>query len=134
MVGLVKRAVSERETQSGHSIDVAFLGSKPKNLGYTEKLCVYRFLQEGLSNALRHSGDKAVKVEILALQRSSGRAFKTTEKDLPRRRQFELGAVGGQGLLGLKDRAESIGGTLSIESTKGEGATLTLLIPNEGQI
>lgn len=131
MAGLVRRAVSERETQSGHSIDVTFLGSKPKDLGYTEKLCVYRFLQEGLSNALRHSGDKAVKVEI----NGSPKVFQVRIQDhgtgFDVQHAFRLSTEGGQGLIGLKDRAESIGGTLSIESTKGHGTTLTLSITSE---
>jgi len=38
---------------------------------------------------------------------------------------------GGQGLNGLKDRSESIGGKLEIVSEIGLGTTLTLHIPNE---
>ena len=133
MAALVRRAVSERETQSGHSIDVVFIGSKPKELGYTEKLCVYRFLQEGLSNALRHSGDTAIKVEINASPTVFKARIQDHGKGFDAQQAIRLSTDGGQGLLGLKDRAESIGGTLSIESTKGQGTTLTLSIIGEEQ-
>ncbi|MGC1505802.1 MAG: ATP-binding protein [Sulfitobacter sp.] len=133
MAGLVRRAVSERETQSGHSINVTFHGAKPKELGYTEKLCVYRFLQEGLSNALRHSGDPAIKVEINGSPTIFQARIQDRGKGFDTQKALQLRAEGGQGLIGLKDRAESIGGTLNVESTKGQGTTLTLSIISEEQ-
>jgi signal transduction histidine kinase len=133
MAALVRRAVSERETQSGHRIDVAFLGPKPTELGYTQKLCVYRFLQEGLSNALRHSGDTGVKVEINGSPTVFQARITDHGKGFDPQRACQLSTEGGQGLIGLKDRAESIGGTLGIESIKGQGTTLTLSITREEQ-
>jgi len=131
MAGLVRRAVTERETQSGHHVDLRFLGSEPKALSYTEKLCIYRFLQEGLSNAFRHGNvgtaevivegsPGGVDVKII----DSGSGFDVNE-------QVGLSESGGQGLIGLIDRAESIGGALSIESTIGQGTVLTLQIITE---
>lgn len=38
---------------------------------------------------------------------------------------------GGQGLLGLRDRAESIGGSIDIQSKPGAGTTLRLTLPFE---
>ena len=134
MAALVRRAVSEREKQSGHNIQVSFVGTKPRAFGYTEKLCIYRFLQEGLSNALRHGGDPAPEVEI----QGSSTEFRARIRDqgtgFDAQQAIRLSAEGGQGLLGLKDRAESIGGTLSIESAPGKGTTLTLSITKEDQI
>ena len=131
MAGLVRRAVTERETQSGHNVDLRFAGSEPQALSYTEKLCVYRFLQEGLSNAFRHGNvntavvtvigsPEGVRVEI----QDNGEGFDVTDP-------IRLNTDGGQGLIGLKDRAESIGGSLNIESTIGKGTILTLHIATE---
>jgi signal transduction histidine kinase len=41
-------------------------------------------------------------------------------------------ADGGQGLAGLRDRAESIGGEIEIESAPGQGTVLRLRLPLEG--
>jgi signal transduction histidine kinase len=131
MADLARRAVAERETQSGHTVDLRFAGSEPPPLSYTEKLCVYRFLQEGLSNAFRHGNVDAasvtvegspdgVRVEI----RDMGAGFDVDDPVAP-------SAGGGQGLIGLKDRAESIGGSLNIESIIGKGTVLTLYIAIE---
>jgi signal transduction histidine kinase len=39
----------------------------------------------------------------------------------------------GSGLLGLKDRAEAIGGTLSLESPVGAGTSLQVELPLDGR-
>jgi hypothetical protein len=39
----------------------------------------------------------------------------------------------GSGLLGLKDRAEAIGGTMSLQSAPGEGASLRVELPLDDQ-
>jgi signal transduction histidine kinase len=41
--------------------------------------------------------------------------------------------AGGSGLLGLKDRAEAIGGRISLESPPGAGTTLTAELPLDDQ-
>jgi len=38
-------------------------------------------------------------------------------------------ARGGSGLLGLKDRAEAIGGSFCVESARGTGTSLTAELP-----
>ncbi len=131
VAGLVGRAVTERETQSGLSVDVRFEGSEPKTLSYAEKLCIYRFLQEGLSNAFRHGKVGAAVVTVIGAPEcvrinieDSGEGFDINDP-------VPLDKSGGQGLIGLKDRAESIGGTLNIESGIGKGTVLALEIATE---
>jgi signal transduction histidine kinase len=40
---------------------------------------------------------------------------------------------GGSGLIGLKDRAEAMGGRIALESCHGAGTTLTAELPLEGR-
>ena len=49
---------------------------------------------------------------------------------------FDPAAVpsGRLGLLGMRERAGLVGGTLSVESTAGAGTTVTLRIPNPSVI
>lgn len=131
MVDLVQRAVSERETQSGYTVDLSFVGSEPPELSYTEKLCVYRFLQEGLSNAFRHGGVSSAKVTVKGSSDSFSVAIADRGVGFDVNDAIRLNAEGGQGLIGLKDRAESIGGMLTIDSVVGRGTTLTLQITAE---
>lgn len=90
------------------------------------KICAYRFVQEGLNNAHRHGQAKKcrlnafVKDDILHLSlKDNGMGF----------RKSSLSAEGGHlGLMGLKDRIESLGGKFNINSELGVGTALKLSI------
>lgn len=134
MAGLVRRAVSERETQPGFNVEVSFHGAEPKALSYTEKLCAYRFLQEGLSNAFRHGCTDTATVQLHGSSDALRLVIQDDGSGFDVNKVKPSSAEGGQGLVGLKDRAESIGATLTTESAQGQGTTLTLLIPAEEKI
>lgn len=128
---LIHRATTENEKQTGMTIKNTFTGSEPRHLGYAEKLCIYRFLQEGLSNAFRHGGVTSSQVHLV------GTDDKISIEILDNGAGFDTGLIrsvrddGGQGLLGLRDRAESIGGSIDIDSKLGVGTTLRLSLPLE---
>jgi PAS domain S-box-containing protein len=90
-------------------------------------LAIYRLIQEGLTNALRHSAAKTIQINawsedgaIKAKLSDDGKGFPTNDLKYSR----------GLGLLGVRERAEMLGGNFSIESTPGEGTRLLLTIPN----
>jgi PAS domain S-box-containing protein len=89
-------------------------------------LAIYRLIQEGLTNALRHSAAKTIRIRvwhedgaIKAQLIDDGKGFATSN----------LKYSSGLGLLGLRERAEMLGGNFSIESTIGQGAKLLLRVP-----
>ena len=86
------------------------------------KTCLYRFAQEGLNNAYQHAGGVGQalfasctggKMEIKIVDRGPG--FATSN---------ELGNTDGQGLTGLRDRIESLGGHFEIRSDLDVGTCL----------
>lgn len=131
MTSVIERAVREHRKKTG--MEVALAGSLPAGNGfdYARKLCVYRFLQETLSNAARHScGDKAtVRVET----GPTGHSISVRDEGVgfDRSAALRLREDGGQGLLGLVDRAESLGGAIEIDSACGAGTKVTLSLPFE---
>ena len=98
----------------------------PEDLPLPIKICTYRFIQEGLNNAERHG--KADKCRITAnvtngvLHVSLKDNRVGFRKSLLDKRNTRLG------LLGLKDRVESLGGTFSINSKLAVGTALKLSI------
>jgi len=127
---LVTRAVDDHEHQTDMEIALSFVGKEPFSIDYTQKICVYRFLQETLSNVARHAAvDQAsVKVEagldaITVSVRDHGTGFDAETS-------LRVRSDGGQGLLGLLDRAHSIGGNLTITSKQGKGTTMRLTLAN----
>jgi len=128
---LVERAVHDHERQSSMTVHLVLPECAEPTLDYAQKLCAFRFLQETLSNAVRHGkvdhANVAVGVtggEVSFVVADRGPGFDAS-------RAQKLREDGGQGLLGLFDRAESIGGSLSIQSDIGSGSTLTLYLPFE---
>ena len=131
LFALIDRAIHDHQKQTGMKIDVPVeMGEEPQ-LGYAQKLCVFRFLQEAMSNATRHGGvDKA---RVTVKSGPDGIAFEVSDAgigfDTHTARQIR--DDGGQGLFALADRAESLGGKLQITSSLGKGTSVTLQLPNE---
>lgn len=81
-------------------------------------------LREAVTNVLRHAKARHVQVQI----RRQGRAIELEVQD---------DGVGvtrppGNGLAGMRERAEVLGGQLSIDGAEGAGTRLRLLLPLDG--
>lgn len=82
---------------------------------------VYRVAQEAIENAARHARAKTVSV---TLAQTSRRLSLTIRDD---GRGFDVGApAAGYGLRGMRERAEMLGGALSVVSAVGQGTTVEL--------
>ena len=78
------------------------------------KICIFRFVQEALSNAVRHGGPDC-SISVRERTRNNRLVIDVTD-DGP---GFEITAVSGErlGLACLRQRIEMLGGTLDIESS-----------------
>ena len=86
------------------------------------KACLYRFVQEGLNNAYQHA--RGIGQTVLAT--SDGRRVEVKVIDRGPGLARSNGSNGrGQGLNGLRDRIEALGGTFEVRSAKGKGTCLT---------
>jgi signal transduction histidine kinase len=91
------------------------------------KICLCRFVQEGLNNAFRHAEGRGQQVSaewdgqsitIDVADEGPGMCIQNTSGDRIR-----------VGLTGLWDRIESIGGTMTVNSIPGKGTRLTASLP-----
>jgi PAS domain S-box-containing protein len=83
---------------------------------------VYYVVSEALANAVKHAHASEISVAI----RTSGRAIRATIQD------DGVGgadASAGSGLVGLIDRVETLGGRLTLDSPRGAGTTLSIVLP-----
>jgi signal transduction histidine kinase len=99
-----------------------------EDLDFKEPLasCVFRILQESLTNVARHSGASSVQValarsngEIALTVKDNGRGF---SPDAPRKPDS-------YGLMGLRERAFLVGGKVAIASAPGKGVRIDVRIP-----
>ena len=115
-----------RDWQRRHpSIALSLRQELPIELGPSINLAIYRVVQEGLINALRHS--QASRVDI-AVQCDDRRIMATVTDD-----GVGLGAdwarPGHFGLRGLAERVRQLGGTFDIGTQDGRGVRLAADIP-----
>lgn len=95
------------------------LEALPEDTPQSLKICVYRLVQEGLTNAFRHADGKGQEVSARGTQvlevcvSDRGPGFATASPAGP-----------GLGLAGLRARIEAIGGRLEVCSIPGQGTHL----------
>lgn len=123
------QAVREHNNGSGSGAQFVNLANGEVQANYATKLCVYRFLQEALSNAARHANARTVSAKlnlvddwIEVLVSDDGCGFVPDAA-------MGVRDDGGQGLISLGDRAATLGGTFSITSKPGEGTNACLRLP-----
>lgn len=98
----------------------------PDDIPLPIKICAYRFLQEGLNNAERHG--EAQKCRLTAQAKEDVLHLSLKDNGMGFRKS-KLSVEGGHlGLMGLKDRIESLGGKFSINSELGVGTALKLSV------
>jgi two-component system sensor histidine kinase UhpB len=87
------------------------------------QLVTYRVAQEALSNAVRHSGAKHIRVRIML--NADGFELRVSDDGAG----FDLNSIdGGLGLSGMRERALLVGAELSIDSRPGLGTRIRLLL------
>jgi len=92
-------------------------------LGPDEQIELFRIVQEGLANARKHAGATHAWVQIgermgerVVSVRDDGAGFAVEE------------STAGHGLRNMRERAASIGGSLSLRSATGSGTTLEVVL------
>jgi signal transduction histidine kinase len=91
-------------------------------VGATAELTAYFVVSEAVANAYKHAGAASITVAA------------RTEADQLRLEIADDGRGGadeaaGSGLQGLRDRVEAVGGTLRVDSPRGRGTRIVVVIP-----
>jgi signal transduction histidine kinase len=93
------------------------------------EVCVYRVVQEALTNVSRHARATTCRVFV---QRLSSSVIVTVEDDgvgLPAPDNGGAMRRDGLGLVGIRERVSDVGGTFRIEGQRGKGTRLTIEVP-----
>jgi two-component system sensor histidine kinase UhpB len=99
----------------------------PERLATPLPTCLFRLLQENLSNISKHA--KATHVEVALVGRDGHIHLTVSDNG----QGFDADAVmqnrTGIGLLGMQERVRPLNGTVQIESRPGVGTTVSITIP-----
>lgn len=119
----VRKLVNELQDKSGihFDLDMKEWVELPKSI----EDHLFRMIQEGLSNALRHAEASTIKIQLYEKNhdlyvhlRDNGQGFDMTDEK-----------KSSYGLNTMQERCEEIGGTMKITSQRGEGTALDVRIP-----
>ncbi|SFQ26412.1 sensor histidine kinase [Salibacterium halotolerans] len=116
--------------QTRESFDIQFSSCDFNSiLGDEQALALYRIVQELLNNAAKHSKAQCVDIEV----RNEGNQFIMTYSDdgvgLPSKGEFHSTQM--MGMTGIRQRVNSIHGTIEILSPEGSGLEVVILFPSE---
>lgn len=121
--------VADLEEHKGLTTKLSVAG-KQHRLAPEKELTVFRIAQQALSNVRRHSQASAVEMTVdfgddalTMIIRDNGQGF-----GMPQRTS-DLALSGKLGIIGMRERARLIGGTIIVQSEESAGTTVTLRIP-----
>ena len=113
--------VRMHERRTGTRVEFR-LDDLPEQAPLPVKITVYRVIQEALTNAYRHAGGVG---QVVSVRSSAGRLCVEISDSGP---GFSVAQPHLQaehlGLIGMRERVESLGGVLRVHSSPGRGATI----------
>jgi PAS domain S-box-containing protein len=95
------------------------------------EVALFRVLQEGLTNVVRHSQSESVEIEIERNRREAKLRIRDCGRGIPTeilRRIKQNGSHEGVGLMGMRERAAELGGRLEI-SSDAQGTLVAVALP-----
>jgi signal transduction histidine kinase len=129
---LLQRECEALERRTGIVVDSAVAGSL-RDLTHSQRIALYRVVQEALTNVREHSGASRVSMRLMSEPdgvtlkiADNGRGF-DVETKLP-----AAAARGRLGLVGIAERVRLLGGACNISSTPGHGTTLSVALARWG--
>jgi two-component system, NarL family, sensor histidine kinase DegS len=127
LIATIKYYTQDYSDQTGIQVEV----NVPEELilSSNQELVVFRVIQEALQNIHKHAEASAVTIDVQ--QRQDGPLSVTIADDGkgfdPKR--VRQGRTGSSGLVSMRERASTVGGTLKIDSKPGNGTIITLMLP-----
>jgi signal transduction histidine kinase len=112
--------------RAGLRVDIE-LAEEAQTLPRDTAIAVFRIVQEALSNTIRHGAAKHVRLALSAHPRGFAVTLSDDGCGFDPARELTDGKT--FGLMGMRQRVRSFGGSLAIESAAGRGTTLRVEVP-----
>ena len=110
----------------GFSVDLQVTGARLPRLPEATEVALYRIAQEALTNAGKHAAAKSVSIVV---HRNDVTVRLIIEDDGQGFDVAEVLSEGQLGLVGMRERAHLVGGSVSVESSRGRGTTIGVNVP-----
>ncbi|MCB2227661.1 MAG: PAS domain S-box protein [Desulfarculaceae bacterium] len=120
-----------RQRATGLEVEFKAVGFK-RRLDPKVEIVLYRIMQEALNNVVKHAGAGKVSIRLtyshptaIMVISDDGRGMDIS-KDAPAREPSS-----GIGLISMRERVASVGGTIDIRSEPGKGTTIRVALPDQ---
>jgi two-component system, NarL family, sensor histidine kinase UhpB len=128
LVAAIEWLARDTSQRLGIPIEVRLPRAEPP-LATQASIALYRMVQEALTNVARHSNATQAQVRLDA---SEDTLTLSVRDDGVGFGEEALHAVGSFGLLGLRERAEMLGGRLRVDTAPGGGGLIEVCLPLAG--
>jgi signal transduction histidine kinase len=99
---------------------------KSPNITPEQTIAVFRIVQEALTNVVRHANASAVRILLRQTPRSTAVKIQDNGCGITEQAVRDPASIG---LLGMRERADLVGGKLSITGVPGKGTAILITIP-----
>jgi signal transduction histidine kinase len=127
VAGAMGSFVRQWSKYSGVEAQFHTTGLEKERLSPETETNLYRIMQEALNNTMKYARASSVDVllerrdaQVVLIVEDNGTGFNPNE---------EIAGDKGMGLIGMRERAALVGGTLEIESRSKEGTTIFVRVP-----
>ncbi len=128
LVPAIGNFVREWSRHSGVPAEFHTTGMGAERLQPEAESALYRVTQEALNNAMKYA--RPTRVDVLLERRDSQVVLIVEDDGVGFDPELAQGdGAGGLGLVGMRERATLVGGSLEIESQPGEGTTIFARVP-----
>lgn len=130
LIPAVRELITQVRQPTGMQAELNIEGEE-RHFMPEDELLIYRIIQEALRNAWRHADAKRVNVNIRYNTRDAIITITDDGKGFVIGEDLRFVKAGKIGLVGMQERADLLGGTLTIQSRPGHGTTVTLVAPGD---
>jgi signal transduction histidine kinase len=126
LVAALRQYVEGLNAQGGPAVEFEATGSDRWRLPGDVEAALYRVAQQALTNAITHA--QASRISVLLQRRARG-AVLVVRDDGVGFCPDEVVAKGRLGLIGMRERAEAVGGRFGVRTAANEGTAVTVEVP-----
>jgi len=129
LVPAIEWLSKEFSRRSGIPVDLQIDG-KLDHLSDRHRTCIYRVVQEALTNCARHSQAKNIQISIHGDKDFLSLAIRDDGVGYDKAKRYS----GGIGLIGIEERVQELNGTVEIVSQANKGTLVQVKIPHSKEV
>ena len=128
LVAALELYLNQFRQRHGLSVEFVKIGMEDKRADHCVETCIYRIIQESLTNVVKHAEADTVYILLEMRQEKIRGIIEDNGKG------FELGKISRErlGIYGMEERAHLLGGTLKVDAESGQGTMVSFTMPAKG--